>query len=629
MKKLALGVLAAWTAACGGATPPTSGPPPSAARIATSSEAAPAAASPGAAEVAADPNRELARIRLAQPEATVRKALALFPQYVPSIARDLRRFAEVGVGSKVAGVLAFDRPIEIRFFPHNPNPSMVFVGEVRKGVDARADLSKGLRVEEMRDGRLEIRPSNPFAIDLGLAKECELAFSGKVETVSCGTVDGLLNRVRGSRPTSQGAARDVAIELDLETFKPQMMKGMRATKTAPEPGDDEPGRAAGRAFGEEGVRLFVQDLRSMDMTASLSEDAVTAAVTLHFNEGRSLFHRLLGSTEPAAPPPPRFFRLPVDSDMASFSRGVDAKTWEPVKKPLLDSAMTGMTCDAEYPEPIVMEARRWLGEILMTGGPWIIGLGRQTSAIRDVLKTKQAARVAPEERKILFGRALKQWTIVGLDEPSDAFLAKVKGFVDFDARARRASKPRPAASVAAGSDRRCRTSTTRLAPAPAQLPPGTLHVVTRSVLADQPKNDKLAQTTHVFVVPEGDHVWIGAGADDKIVLSHVKSVLEGQPTSGTLAARPGLDTLSRAPPLTAGGFFTLSSLLGLADNIATAPPSTLSDEIKYFGSLTSKGNAPYAIAIRRGHDASPELTLEASASPRALDELIGFAQLSR
>jgi hypothetical protein len=275
------------------------------------------------------------------------------------------------------------------------------------------------------------------------------------------------------------------------------------------------------------------------------------------------------------------------------------------------------------------EARRWLGDVLLTGGPWIIGLGRQTGVIRDVLKTKQADRGSPEDRKILFSRALKQWTILGLDEPSDAFLAKVKGLLDFDARASRASKTKPAANVAAGSDRRRHTSTTRMAPAPAQLPAGTLHIVMRSVPADQPKNEKLAQTSHIFVVPEGDHVWIGMGADDKTVALHLKSVLEGQPTSGTLAARSGIDTLSHAAPLTAGGFFTLSALLGLAENIATAPPSTLLDEVKYMGSLTSKGNALYPIAIRRGNDASPELTLEASASPRSLDELIGFAQLPR
>jgi len=188
MKKLALGVLVAWTAACGGATPPTSAPPPSAARIATPTEAASGTAGPGGPEVAVDPNRELARIRLVQPEATVRKALSLFPQYVPSIARDLRRLAELGVG-KAAGVVAFDRPIEIRFFPHTPNPSMVLVAEpmgIRgarwEGTDyyAGGEPQQGPRPRRVPDqqGRRCVRD---YASDKGASSFTNRAFVMKID----------------------------------------------------------------------------------------------------------------------------------------------------------------------------------------------------------------------------------------------------------------------------------------------------------------------------------------------------------------------------------------------------------------------------------------------------------------
>ncbi len=167
----------------------------------------------------------------------------------------------------------------------------------------------------------------------------------------------------------------------------------------------------------------------------------------------------------------------------------------------------------------------------------------------------------------------------------------------------------------------------RVAPVPPDLPGGTLHIASRSTRVDQPKNDKLAYTTHFFVAPEGDHAWVAFGEDQKTVLDHLKSVLEGQPSSGTLAARAGLDPLSKGPPLTSGGFFSLNALFGLGDSVSEGPVASLLGRLKYLGSTRFKGNAPFVVSIRPGSDASPVLTIDATASTRSVDELMGYIEL--
>src|SRR5204862_2187699 len=127
---------------------------------------------------------------------------------------------------------------------------------------------------------------------------------------------------------------------------------------------------------------FVEDLRAIDLAGSLSDDAVTAAVTMRLQEGRSLFAHVLGASDAAAPAPARFFRLPVDSDAAFFSRGVEARAWEPIKKVFVDSIVAEVACDTEYPDAILVEMRQWMNNLFLTGGPWMVATGRRTSAIR-------------------------------------------------------------------------------------------------------------------------------------------------------------------------------------------------------------------------------------------------------
>src|SRR6266516_2367849 len=136
--KLRLFVLFGWTVACAGAAGPASAPAPGSSSGAPSAQIATGPSDAVERESASRPHA-LLTLRLAQPETTIKKALTAFPQYMPPVARDLRRVTVIGVGRTIAGLVALDRPIEIRFYEHNPNPAIVLTSSVRQGVDARAE----------------------------------------------------------------------------------------------------------------------------------------------------------------------------------------------------------------------------------------------------------------------------------------------------------------------------------------------------------------------------------------------------------------------------------------------------------------------------------------------------------
>jgi hypothetical protein len=623
MNKIALVGCITLLAACGAdraSAPPPAAPPTGNAAEAGSARAAsrPAAPSSGAP-------RYLGGLRLSHPETTLRAALAAFPQYLPPMARDLRGVVEIGVG-KVGDIVALDRPMELRFFERTQKPAMILTATVRDDVDVRAALGR-FRVTEASDGRLDVAPPNPFSADLALSKECEVEMSAKPRTVSCSSVQGFLTRTRTQRTPRPASNDDITAEMSGDLVKEQAKKDA-ALESPAKRADESDGEAAGRALAQTFLKGFVDDLRSLELGASLSQDTVSAGLTLDWLDGRSTFARVLGSGTAPAAPPARFFHLPVDSDSAFFSLGVEASAWEPIKKGFVEAALADATSKAEYPEPIVTEARKWLNQLFFTGGGWMLAMGRRTSEIRDVLKNPAVGRMSSDERKIAFERAGKEWFIFEIDEAGEGVVAKAKNLYEFTKRADLAAKSKERGSSgksSSKSDEDLRRWKTEIAPAPRPLPTTTFHFVGRSMRTDQPKNQKLARSHHVLVVPEGDHTWIGVGEDEKTIVEHLKRVLEGQPASGTLAARRGIEGLGKTP-LVAGGFASLSLFLGFGEDWAKDEPTVLKEKLDYLSTIPSKGLAPYFFALRRGADASPRLTVELKSSTRTLDEIIGYVQ---
>ena len=65
---------------------------------------------------------------------------------------------------------------------------------------------------------------------------------------------------------------------------------------------------------------------------------------------------------------------------------------------------------------------------------------------------------------------------------------------------------------------------------------------------------------HWFFVPDAGRTWVGYGADETSVASHIKVALSTSSDPGTLASRTGLDDLKTAK-IGSGGFLTMRGAL--------------------------------------------------------------------
>src|SRR5207248_2119296 len=155
-----------------------------------------------------------------------------------------------------------------------------------------------------------------FSSDLGAAKECEV--DEATHTITCANADGFVARTRAQRPARATPNAELWVEMDREPIREQILKDERHERSAGAAAD------VSRDLGQTLARSLFDDLRSVESAANLSHDAATVSFTLNLIQGRSLLARVIGSTAPAGPPPARFFRFPIDSEMAFFSGGVDA-----------------------------------------------------------------------------------------------------------------------------------------------------------------------------------------------------------------------------------------------------------------------------------------------------------------
>jgi hypothetical protein len=105
--------------------------------------------------------------------------------------------------------------------------------------------------------------------------------------------------------------------------------------------------------------------------------------------------------------------------------------------------------------------------------------------------------------------------------------------------------------------------TLKLVPAPAQLGRGALDVEIGLDLErhHDAKDAKKAGglKVHVLLMADGQTTWLAVGADRDELVKRLLGVKAGAPEAGTLASRPGLESL-RAPDAFSNGFITLSVL---------------------------------------------------------------------
>ncbi len=350
------------------------------------------------------------------------------------------------------------------------------------------------------------------------------------------------------------------------------------------------------------------DVESIAIDAKLGDASADATLTTKYKGASSLLAKLVTfRPDRVDVPPAAFFRLPADSESASFYRGVDEKDLSHPRD-LVAAALAGFLAKDGVALADVKPLTDAVGKLL-TGAPMVGATGVDIPTVEKALAAARDAKDAARPAAELAAReALVGWRIVGVEEPAARFTAAVKDAVAGWNRPglakwlKKQSKDRP-------------PSTLKIVPLAkaAGLPADTLHVE----LAVSPKPESADESDtpreaakkgavakkappakpmrfHLYVVPEGNRTWIGFGGNEELVVARVKAVLAGAPEAGTIAKRAGIDAI-RDTKANSAGFFTIGGLASSSMVMRPLDGSSSRQMAEAFAALSAgsaKGKTP-------------------------------------
>ena len=319
------------------------------------------------------------------------------------------------------------------------------------------------------------------------------------------------------------------------------------------------------------VSLTVSDLDKLAFDLSLSPTAgITTSGSLSFRGNKSWLATVMTDRPAKTGAPALFWRLPKDSDVATFAPGPDPAHYATMLRTLrtlLDGVLTkeniGTAAD-----------RRALAELLT------LPLPKGTVSVQaqgHFPEAKSKAKSPAQQRLDALVDAYVGWHLLGVDQPPAALVKQWKDFVAAYNRA-----PLQAAMKdALGADHNF-LPTLKVVPSPAQLGAGGLAVELKfrdlpadelsGMLQDIPADKaKLNASFFVFIMGDGPSAWIGIGANKDALIKRLLSVKAGAPEATTLASRAGLEPL-RSSSTWSGGFFSLGSMTASVSSVLETMP---------------------------------------------------------
>jgi hypothetical protein len=378
---------------------------------------------------------------------------------------------------------------------------------------------------------------------------------------------------------------DYHVEMGASSIRSALLEGSKKSHH-----DDS--RSKGEAFGEKLVEDFASDLDRMAFDLSLT-GSVDARFGLHFRGETSPFTHA-ATAEHNGLPGPAFWHLPVDTSIALFGQGADRADLEAVRTLVFGALDDGMKSDTCSEEVAYVSER--LHGLFLTGGPFVLGMGNDVPGAEKAVLAFRALSKDTEAARAHTRQALESWTLIEVDEPLSKWAVPLRELALADARFAKCTAPVPAEGAKKQTEH---TKTDDVAVAAgSHLPKGTLHLqASTTPTKDAPKNGPPSHTTHIFVVPDGEHTWFAIGENEAVVTNRVRAALLGAPPSGTLSGRAGLESL-RAPSA-GGGFLTVEGLMLVAIDDDT--PEQLRDANKALTALRAlpgKGRVPMPVSWR-------------------------------
>jgi len=343
---------------------------------------------------------------------------------------------------------------------------------------------------------------------------------------------------------------------------------------------------------------FVNDANRMTFDAQIAEPAATGTLRVEYGQTTSWMAKFAASQrDHVGSPPPAFWRLPAEADMASFWHGADPSLFDRPRE-LLGNAFIDVTNDSGLPLAERKAVRDLVGRMFsLYGGATVYGKGLDAAAVD---KTIAARKAGENDAERAFIAQLLGWYLLQVHEP----IAKVGPILKDTV----ALWNRPAFAKWAKKEWSSRPLVRlRIAPLAAnvKLPKETVHLeitipLTRLVDARAKKGALRPLVVHVIAVPDQGASWIGFSVDEKLLADRIASSLSSASGANTLAKVGALQSL-RDTKINGAGFLTLRGLLqswALSDSNVFRMLSTLPGRatVPITLTFTSEGPSPSAAA---------------------------------
>jgi hypothetical protein len=532
---------------CGGTPPP---PPAALAATPAKAEASP----PPDTSPVARPEGLVLFACLTKPEATL-KVVGHWTG-IPMPGSEV--VGELMTGASIGNVVDLTLPIDVAVAmagdPRAPRPLIAVSAAVPSLEDAKAALSERYKLVPIANGGLRIE--GPKDEDEGEQHPCDLVpAAGGATRLVCGDGQAALEALEPWLARSaprQSFSEDLHIEARLSPMRQTVRAMLPAVAQIALDARGAPpalGEAIDAAVGD--LADLTNDLDQVTMNVNLSDPGANASVTATFGGATSLLARLAMQAGAAEAPPAAFWRLPVNADVAYFTRGADAKAIAHARQLLqgvFDAALEkrGMS-DADR-KAIVDPVMRYLD---LYTGPIVYAKGLDLAAVDKAQAAAAAAKEADRakaERGVV--QSLAGWSVVGTGEAPANVVKLAKDFA--------AAMARPGVAKWAKGAHLARPPTAKVAPYKTKDLPGDVTRVEITFHEEQAAAGP--RVVNMLIVPDGARSWLVLAPALDLAVAKAKALLPNAPDDATLGKRAELDALHGARA-TSGGFVTARGLL--------------------------------------------------------------------
>lgn len=601
-----LGVLVASTvalSACGGGAPPPAPTVPKAVAVAEAPPDVTAVPEPAGLVLVA---------RVAKADAILKTLGTWTKLPLPGGADMIRSIADDSVADAVDISQPIDGAIALGGGKRDPKPLIAVSVPLKSFDDAKSKLAGKHKLTPGKNGdfyvegidRSEVEKHAPRNDDEE-GDSCLLAHASSGARLVCGereAIDTLSAYLTRTMPRQRWPS-DLHVEVSLGAVREPLMQVRQALPVLARSmlGTSSPALAALVDSGVNELVDFVNDTGRMTLDAQLSDTGMHATMRVDFQKAQSFVAKLATSSpQKADAPPPAFFHLPADSDIALYGKGSDPKLFDHPKE-LIGNVAIEATEGAGMPEPERKAVRelvvdRMLG--LFTGS-LVYGKGYDQAAVDKALAARAAVKPGDTGARAEAERVLSQqvlgWHLVQVGDPITKVGPILKDWASLWGRPAfvKWAKQQATSKMLA---------TMRIVPMPAgvTLPKDSVHleiVMPQADLEEAPpvaKGKKIPRkpvVMHIIAVPDQGGTWLALGLDAKLLAQKAAVALSTAPDTATLGKSPSADALrdvkaSGAMLATVRGFLVFTAL----EHRARSPYAML-------GQLPAKGTTPVVLTF--------------------------------